>query len=150
MFDAEKKVCGMRATCVTTTCVDASAQQVSLVKDYTFVPHHNCYEGHGATNLDGNVPRLNVTIDECIAWCESDLACTAAQYKTPSISTKGEVPAKSCWRRADVVLSNCDKKSDQNVYLRPSVESGGAGDISALLYAAALTRGPVMPSMVGY
>ena len=127
----------------------ATPGTVTLVKTYPEFPGLNCYKGHGATELDGNTPLLNVSVQECVDYCESSPACTAAQYKVSA--TGGSSPARSCWRRSDVNLSKCIQQKTQDVYLRPSRASGGGGGGAdgALLYAAALLEGPA-PPLSGY
>ena len=97
-------------------------------------------------------------MQECVDYCESDSVCTAAQYKTAAESQSesesgrtGGAPARSCWRRSDVVLAGCGSQATQDVYLRPSRVPGPApgGKGGALLYAAALINGPA-PPLSGY
>ena len=124
----------------------ARSGTVALVKDYRLVPERNCYGGHGATNLDGNVPISNVSVQQCLDYCESDPACSAAQYKVPGSGAHEQ----SCWRRANVVLSKCSKQSSQNVYLRPTHVSPPTPALgTALLYAAELYEGDA-PPLNGY
>ena len=140
--------CELRSTCVTTACV-ADAGATSLVKQYLHIPGRNCYNKHGATSLDKGVPKKNVSVAECIAWCEGDPLCTAAEYKT-SGSSDGN-GARTCWRRANVVVAQCLKEAAHDVYIRTSTPPGvdpGSGS-GALLYGATLNGGG-MPPRVGY
>ena len=144
-YDAARGQCAARAVCQLTACAPLAGID-TLAKAYTEVGGRNCYSGHGATELDHNVPLANVSVQECLDYCESDPACSAAQYKVSGGGAGGGADARSCWRRSNVVLSKCKQQDTQDVYLRPSTApSATPNPDGALLYAAALLAGPPPP-----
>ena len=105
----------------------------------------NCYEDHGATDLDDGNPIGIMSLDECKEKC-LDLGkeeCTGITV-TPALSDE-EDDKISCYRRHDVVFGTCDYDTKFNTYIRKTwvpalgfncYEGHGAIDIDGKNYIA--------------
>lgn len=145
-WDAAAGTCQLRSVCQVGKC-KPQAGALAVVRDYHLHAGVNCYGGHGAKSLDNNVPLTNVSVQECLDYCEGNPKCSAAQYKVADTDTAGTTPARSCWRRADVDLAKCSHQNTQDIYLRPTTFAPDFG--GSLLYAAALLAGSA-PPLSGY
>jgi hypothetical protein len=83
--------------------------------NWTLAAGQNCYPNHGATDLEsppssscGSFP----SIAECEAMCLQMPACTGITV------TKDSSGKWSCFRKSDVVLSQCDRATVYDTYVR--------------------------------
>jgi hypothetical protein len=140
VFDPTSGQCKRMAQCIAPDCV-ADAKVSTFFKDYTVIDGLNCYGGHGATNIDVE-PVPGLTLAQCADRCEADATCAGAVH-----SLRG--PRKGdCWKRADIVLSQCAHVAFQSMLLRPTATTRSHHSPVAL-YGATLSRGGP-PELPGY
>jgi len=63
----------------------------------------NCYDGHGATAIDGS-PIGKLSLADCQKMCDSTAGCTGI---TVAWSENGE--PTDCWRRSNINIDACDE-----------------------------------------
>ena len=72
---------------------------------YEYRAMANCYDGHGATNLESppDASAGAMTLAACLALCDATAACEAA-----GVRASGDGGLVDCYRKADVDLGACD------------------------------------------
>ena len=106
------------------SAVDANVAVEFGAGNYTEYKHKNCYDGHGAVNIDTNnspsPPAANITLEACLQWCDKTAldhcprACDCVVF-TPHNSKLGN-PAPNtmgvCYRRSNCKLDDCPESDD--------------------------------------
>ena len=90
--------------------------------NWTAAPGFNCYEGHGATDLEpGHSSAGTMSLAQCQAKCAGTAGCTSVTV-SPAAGGAGLV---NCYRKADVVLSHCDRRTGFSTYVHRSWAAAG-------------------------
>jgi hypothetical protein len=77
----------------------------------------NCYQEHGAIDIDGKNYILIGTVSECKQKCEDTPSCSGIVF----FMKDDDIGVGSCYRKSNITLNKCDKQTNHfDVYLRPS------------------------------
>ena len=143
VFTPESGQCERMAQCIAPNCLGGDSRHNTYVKAYTLLDGLNCYHGHGAgTDIDAE-PVPDLTQAQCADRCEADNSCTGAVH-----SVKGEKKG-DCWKRSNIVVSQCAHIAFQSMLLKPTVAMAAASFSAVALHGATLTRGGA-PELPGY
>jgi hypothetical protein len=98
----------------------SSSSSSSLAAEWTEHDGYNCYEDHGATDLESPPGSScgSMAVAECEAKCDSLSGCTSITVDTSEGGSK-----VGCYRRADVHITECDysHKGGYNTYTKPAL-----------------------------
>jgi len=77
----------------------------------------NCYDGHGATNIDTD-PVGKLTLADCEKRCDESAGCAGITIKW---SLNGE--PTDCWRRSNINIAECESGNGYDTWTRTSTAS---------------------------
>lgn len=143
VYDRQTQECQKLTRCLLENAQPPSRATASLdtfVKNYSVWQGLNCYNKHGAVDIDAQ-PALSLTQMQCTERCEADKLCTGAVYCT-SGTRKGD-----CWKRSNVDLSKCAKVSFQTMLMKPTRTQNAAPKVA--LHGAMWMEG-TWPDLPGY
>ena len=73
----------------------------------------NCYDGHGAINIDPEPFSTGMTATECILACHTDPECEGVVRKSSSQEELWGV----CYKRKNIYYQECDQNTEYSLYL---------------------------------
>lgn len=133
VYRPDNSWCWMRSDVEVSDCTQATGFDMYLrASQYKEEEGLNCFKGHGATEIDSSAVK-NVTLDQCERRCDEDADCTAVVYRAD---------VQYCFKRANVVLSQCQSSKLHSMYLKHQTHGQGG---PVLLYAAELMSGQAPP-----
>eukprot|EP01052_Picozoa_sp_SAG31_P029117 SAG31_NODE_2870_length_4974_cov_1.507282_3_plen_404_part_00 len=145
VYDSKTGACDMLTRCLVdkaTPVLNSTYGLDTYIKDYTVLQGLNCYDGHGAVDIDV-APAPNLTQERCAERCEAVPACTGAVHTTRG-AKKGD-----CWMRSNIDLRNCAHISFQTMLLKPTMSVASILVPNVALYAATWAPGGP-PELPGY
>ena len=144
VYDPKTGGCTKMTRCLPSraTSTNKTAGVDTYIKAYTVLPGLNCYQGHGATDIDAG-PAPGLTQAECAERCEAVAGCTGAVHSAGG-PRKGD-----CWMRSNIELSKCGRVGFQTMLMKPTRTEAAVPTPNVALHAARLTRGGA-PELPGY
>ena len=85
---------------------------LAAAENYTAHAGLNCYQGHGGVNIDSGAAPGALTLDACLAHCDSTPACECV------VRGAGD-KATQCWRRSACDPAECLPEASMDTYIKP-------------------------------
>ena len=97
---------------VATALLLLAPASLAAAENYTAHAGLNCYQGHGGVNIDSGAAPGALTLDACLAHCDSTPACECV------VRGAGD-KATQCWRRSACDPAECLPEASMDTYIKP-------------------------------
>ena len=95
--------CYRKTNIVLSECDSGTSFSTYVRRDWVLSSGSNCYESHGAVDIDASTSCGYMTTRSCIDRCVSTPGCTGFVMQGTDHSGKG-----NCYRKSNITISECD------------------------------------------